>query len=74
MTLADKFPNGAWLRAQMSLWIAPPIRWSRSRACRERPWRKRWAVRLQKGMSVGQWQLVTTLSDGSRHCVWVQIK
>jgi len=26
------------------------------------------------GMSVGKWELVATLSDGSRHSVWIQIK
>jgi hypothetical protein len=26
------------------------------------------------GMSAGKWQLVATLSDGSRHSVWIQIK
>jgi len=26
------------------------------------------------GMSVGKWQLIVTLSDGSQHFVWVQIK
>jgi hypothetical protein len=26
------------------------------------------------GMSVGKWQLLVTLSDGSRHSVWIQIK
>lgn len=28
----------------------------------------------QSGMSRGVWQLVATLSDGSRHAVWVQLK
>ena len=26
------------------------------------------------GMSVGKWELIATLSDGSRHSVWIQIK
>jgi hypothetical protein len=26
------------------------------------------------GMSIGRWQLIATLSDGSQHSVWVQIK
>jgi hypothetical protein len=26
------------------------------------------------GMSIGKWQLVATLSDGSRHDVWIQLK
>ena len=26
------------------------------------------------GMSIGKWQLIATLSDGSQHSVWIQIK
>lgn len=38
---------------------------------------QQWSYNLSTkdtGMSVGQWQLVATLSDGSQHSVWVQIK
>ncbi|MBI2927539.1 MAG: hypothetical protein HYY24_17730 [Verrucomicrobia bacterium] len=26
------------------------------------------------GMTTGKWQLIATLSDGSQHAVWIQIK
>jgi hypothetical protein len=29
---------------------------------------------LATGLSVGKWQLIATLSDGSQHSVWIQIK
>jgi streptogramin lyase len=36
-----------------------------------------WSLNLStkdSGMSTGQWQLIATLSDGSQHSVWVQLK
>jgi hypothetical protein len=38
---------------------------------------KEWYFNLDTratGMSVGKWQLIATLSDGSQHSVWIQIK
>jgi hypothetical protein len=36
-----------------------------------------WHVNLDTkatGLTTGKWQLIATLSDGSQHAVWIQIK